>query len=237
MLPKRADRDVVGQFVARKQLRHDAAVRIGRVDADQGKARHFGGRDPLATGERVILRHDAEQAAGGQRQEIQRGMIQPVADRGAVALAKQQIVDHLLEFEDVDVHLQVGVALADSLYGTRHHDLRDARHRADPQLGKMAAADLADDVAEIVDLLVDGVDLLEDDFGVLGREVAAVLPHEEANAERALGIFDEPADAGRGDVEKLRRASDRSRDHHGPNDFDLPQRHHRRGITVAGRLN
>ena len=50
-------------------------LRIGRVDADQGKARHFGGRDPLATGERVILRHDAEQAAGGQRQEIQRGMI------------------------------------------------------------------------------------------------------------------------------------------------------------------
>src|SRR6266700_546107 len=91
----------------------------------------------------------------------------------------------------------------------------------------ISAADLSDEVGEIVDLLVDGIDLLKDQLRVRRRKIAAVLAREEADAERALGIFDEPADARRRDVEEFRGTADRSRNHHGANDFYLSQRHHR----------
>src|SRR6185312_12567137 len=158
----------------------------------------------------MVFGDDAIEAAGSEGEEIQRRMVEAIADGGAIALVEQEIVDHLLDLENIDVHLQVGVALADLLDRARHHDLGDARHRSDSELRELTAADLADDVGEIIDLFIDGVDLFEDELGILCRKVAAVLAHEEADAERTLGIFDETADPWRGNVEKLGRAGDRA---------------------------
>src|SRR6516165_274738 len=74
---------------------------------------------------------------------------------------------------------------------------------------------------------IDRVDLLEDQLGVGRREIAAVLPREEADAERALGIFDEAADSRRRDIEEFCGTRDRAGNHYGTNDFDLSERHHR----------
>src|SRR6266702_5895022 len=122
-------------------------------------------------------------------------MFEPVAHRHALAAAEQEIVDGLLELEDIDVDAEIRIAAADALDRARHHHLRDARHRTDAQFRQSAAADLGDDLGEIVDLLVDAVDLLKNVFGFRRRKIAAVLALEEADAERALGVFDETADA------------------------------------------
>ena len=121
---------------------------------------------------------------------------------------------------------QIRIAAPDALDRARHHDLGDARHRADAQFRQIAASDLGDDLGEIVDLLVDAVDLLEDVLGFRCREIAAVLALEEADAERLLGVFHQPADARRRHVEQLRRAADRAGHHHGADHLDLAQRHH-----------
>ena len=162
-------------------------------------------------------------------------MIKSVADRSTVSLSKQQIVDHLFQLEDVDIHFQVRIALTDLLNGARHHDLSDTGHRTDSEFGKLSTADLADDIREIVDLFIDRIDLFEDELRILGRNIAAVLTHEEAYSKRSFGIFDETADAGSGDIEKLCGTGDRSRDHNRPDYLDLPQRHHR-GTIAQCRL-
>ncbi|MGY4367270.1 hypothetical protein ACVW1A_003335 [Bradyrhizobium sp. LB1.3] len=157
-------------------------------------------------------------------------MLQPVAHRDALAATEQEIVDGFLDLEDVDVDAEVGIAAADTLDRARHHHLRDARYRADAQLRQSAAADLGDELGEVVHLLVDAVDLLEDVLGFRRREIAAVLALEEADAERAFGIFDEAADPRGRNVEQLRRAADGARHHHGTDHFNLAQRHHVLGI-------
>ena len=89
-----------------------------------------------------------------------------------ISAAEQQIIDGLLDLEDVDVDPQIRITPPHPLDRARHHDLRNARHRADAQLGQIAASDLGDDIGEIVHLLLDAVDLLEDVTGFRG----AALP-------------------------------------------------------------
>jgi hypothetical protein len=140
--------------------------------------------------------HDAEQLARRQRQEIEAGVLELVAHGDAIAPAEQEIIDRLLDFQDVDVDAQVRIAPPHPLDRARHHHLRNARHRTDAQFRQRAVADLRDDLGEIVDLLVDAVDLLENALGFGGRKIASVLTLEEADAERFLGVFYQPADAG-----------------------------------------
>src|SRR3954468_11338035 len=109
-------------------------------------------------------------------------MLQAVAHRHALAAAEHEVVDGFLELEDVDVDAEIRIAPPDPLDRARHHDLRNARHRADAQFRQSAASDLGDDLGEIIDLLVDAVDLLEDAAGFGRREIAPVLTLEEANA-------------------------------------------------------
>ena len=71
-------------------------------------------------------RHDAEQFAGRQRQEVEAGMIEPIAHGDAIATAQQQIIDGLLDLEDVDVDPQLRIAAPNPLDRARHHHLRDA---------------------------------------------------------------------------------------------------------------
>ena len=127
-----------------------------------------------------------------------------------------------------------GIAAPHPLDRARHHDLRDARHRADTQFGQIAAPDLGDDLGEIIHLLVDAVDLLEDVAGFRGREIAPVLALEEANAQGFLGVFHQPADAGRRHVQKPRRAADRAGHHHGADHLDLAQAS---SCTATPRMN
>src|SRR5882672_11226568 len=108
-------------------------------------------------------------------------MLEPVAHGDAIAAAQQQIIDGLLDLEDVDIDPQIGIAPPHPLDRARHHDLRDARYRADAQFGQLAAPDLGDDLGEIIDLLVDAIDLFENAAGFRGREVTPVLALEEAD--------------------------------------------------------
>src|SRR6185295_5796417 len=158
-------------------------------------------------------------------------MLEPVAHGDAIATAQQQIVDGLLDLEDVDVDPQLRIAAPDPLDRARHHHLRNAGHGADAQFGQIAASDLGDDLGEIIHLLVDAVDLLEDVAGFRRREIAPVLALEEADAQGLLGVFHQPADAGRRYVEKPRRAADRASYHHGADHLDLAKRHHVRSLA------
>ena len=119
----RPDRDVVAEFVAGKDLGHDPAVGIGGVDADQRIADHFRSRNLLAPGEFVSKRHDAKQFARCQRQEVEAGVVEPIAHGDAIAAVEQEIIDGLLDLEDVDVDAKLGVAPPHALDGAGHHDL------------------------------------------------------------------------------------------------------------------
>ena len=79
-------------------------------------------------------RDDAEQLARRKRQEVEAGVIEPIAHGNAITSAEQQIIDGLLDLEDVDVDSQFRVAPPHPLDRPRHHDLRDARHRTNAQL-------------------------------------------------------------------------------------------------------
>ena len=185
-------------------------------------------------GKFVPARHDAEQLARRQRQEVEAGVIEPIAHGDAIAPAEQQVIDGFLDLEDVDVDAQLRVAPPDSLDGARHHDLRNARYRTDTQFRQRAASDLGDDFGEIIDLLVDPVDLFEDALCFRRGEIASILALEESDAERFLGIFDQTADAGCRHIEQLGRAADGACHHDGADDFDLAQRHHIPGNPSLG---
>ncbi len=179
----RPDRDVVAEFIAGEDFGHDAAIGVVGIDADQGIADDFRRRDLLAAGQLVAIGDDAEQFTRGQRQEVEAGMIEPVAHGDAIAPAEQEIIDGLLDFQDIDVDAQFRIAPPHPLDGAGYHDLRNARHRADAQFRQRAAANLGDDLGEIVDLLVDAVDLLENILRLRGRKIASVLTLEESDAE------------------------------------------------------
>ena len=176
--------------------------------------------------QRVALGHDAEQPALGQRLEGHHGMLEARAHRHRFALAQQDVVERLLELQDVHVDQEVGEALAHALDSARHHDVGDAGHRADPELGVGALRQAADDVLQVADLVVDGVDLAEDVARLGARGVAAMAAAEQFQAEDGLGMLHHPADARRGDVEQARRAAHGSGHHDGPDDLDLAQRQH-----------
>src|SRR5216684_5390164 len=56
----RPDGDVVGQFIAREYLGHDAPIGIVGVDSDEWVADHFSGGDLFPSREFMSLRHDAK---------------------------------------------------------------------------------------------------------------------------------------------------------------------------------
>ena len=180
----RLDRDLVGEAEAREDAGHDAAVGIVGIDADQRMAHDVGSRDAALARQRMGLGHDAEQPALGQRLEGHHRMVEARAHGDGLALAQQDVVERLLELQHVHVDQQVGEALAHALDGARHHDVGDAGHRADPELGVRALREAADDVLQVADLVVDGVDLVEDVARLGARRVAAVAAAEQFQAER-----------------------------------------------------
>src|SRR4051795_2440881 len=105
-----ADGDVVLEAVAREDLGHDPPVGIVGIDADQRIAGDLGGGDLLAAGELVARRHDAIELAGGERHEVEPGMLQAVAHRHALAAAEHEIIDRFLELENVNVDAQIRIA-------------------------------------------------------------------------------------------------------------------------------
>src|SRR5450631_283402 len=130
----RTDGDVVIELLAAKDFGHDAPVRISWVNADQRITDDFRRRNLLAAGKWVTDRNDADQFARRKRQEVEAGVIEPIAHRNAIASAKQQKIDRFLDLEDVDVNSQVGVTPPDALDRSGHHNLGNARHRTDAQL-------------------------------------------------------------------------------------------------------
>ncbi len=55
------------------------------------------------------LGDDAEQTPARQRLEIDRRMLEAVADRHHLAASEQQIVDRILDLQDVEVDLEVDI--------------------------------------------------------------------------------------------------------------------------------
>ena len=181
----------------------------------------------FALRERVTLGHDAEQLPGGQRLENHARMVEPVADRHDLALAKQQVVDRLLDLEDVDIDHQVRMGAPDPLDRPRRHDVRDARHGADPQFLCRAGLETGDHRAEILDVAEHRVDLLEDPAGPGGRDEPSVPAVEQPESQGRLGVFHQPAEPGRRDVEELGRTREGPGHHDGADHLDLAQGQHR----------
>src|SRR5882757_433064 len=190
----RTDGDVVFEFLAGKNFGHDAPVGISWVNADQRIADDFRRGNLLAACKWVTERDDAEQLARRKGQEVEAGVIEPIAHRNAIASTKQQEIDRLLDLEDVDVNSQVGVTPPDALDRAGHHNLGNARHRTDAQLRQRTLSDLGDDLGKIIDLLVDSVDLFKNILRFGRRKITPILALEESDAERSLGVFHQPAD-------------------------------------------
>src|SRR6185436_3715251 len=70
----RTDGYVVLEFLAGKDLGHDAPIGIGRINANQRITDDFRRRDLLAARKLMPDRHDAEQLARRKRQEVEAGV-------------------------------------------------------------------------------------------------------------------------------------------------------------------
>src|ERR1700752_3579828 len=166
-------------------------------------------------------RYDAEQLPRRERQEVEAGMMEPIAHRDAITPAEQEKIDGLLDLEDVDVDPQVGISSPHPLDRAGHHDLGNAGHRTNAQLRQRTMSDLGDDLAEVVDFLVNTVVLFKDVLGFGRWEIAPALALEESDTKRFLGLFHQSADTRRRHVEKLGRAANGARHHDRPDNLDL----------------
>ena len=220
----RPDWDVVGNPGAFEQTDDDLPVRVARVDADERKGcnlRH-GYLGPACKGMR--LGDDTEQPPARQRLEIDRRVFEAVADRHHLAASEQQIVDRILDLQDVEVDLEVDIFASDDRDGARHHEVADARRRADLKFRAFAPRERVDRDFEVVDVAMDFVDLSEDSSRLGRRDEPAAEADEKLHPKRVFGVLHEPAQSRRGDVEMSRRSGQCPRHHHGPNNFDLAQR-------------
>ena len=104
------DRDVIGEPGVEENPGHDPSIGVVGIDADQRIGDDVPGHDGCSRGQRMALRHDAEQAPSGQRLEGQHRVIVVVAHRDHLAASEQQVVDRLLQLEDVDIDQQLGKA-------------------------------------------------------------------------------------------------------------------------------
>ncbi len=69
----RLDDEIESEVLALEEPAHDAAIGVGRLDADHGVAHHVAGADLLPFRQRVVLRHDADEFPARERQEIHAG--------------------------------------------------------------------------------------------------------------------------------------------------------------------
>ena len=162
----------------------------------------------------------------GQGMEDHAGMIEAIAHGHQFAAPVQQVVDGLLDFQDVDVHYQIGILLAQALDGPWHQELRDAGHGGEREDRGGAALEGFDGMLEVLHLSVDVVDLIDDAFGFRGRDEATVAAGKQPHAEHRLGVLHDPAYPRGGNVEKTGRTIHGACHHDGPDHLDLPQGQH-----------
>ncbi len=162
-----------------------------------------------------------------QRLEGDRRMRDVVAHRDNLALAEQQIIDRFLDFEDVDVHLDIRIAVKQRGNGLRHHDVGDTGNRPDRQLDTQTTLKPPDRILEVVDLAMNFLQLRKNITSLVGGNVTSGFLDEELDAERSFDVLHRPADAGLGNVHQASGAGDRAGNHDCPHDLDLAQGQHR----------
>ena len=135
----------------------------------------------------------------------------------------QQVVDGFLDLQDVQVDIEVGKPPAYTLHRPRGDELRDRRYGSEGQFRLAAPVELVDRKAEVPDLLVDLVELIEQRLGFRRRHEQACLALEQPDTEGFLGVLDEPADARRRHVEQAGGAVDRAGQHDRTDHLDLPK--------------
>src|SRR5215475_8277201 len=91
------DGDIVVELLAGKDSRHDPPVGICRVNAYQRVADDIRRGNLLAACKLMPHRHDAEQLPRRKRQEVEAGVIEPIAHRNAITSAEKKKIDGLLD--------------------------------------------------------------------------------------------------------------------------------------------
>src|SRR4249920_1487776 len=141
-----------------------------------------------------------------------------------------------LNFQNINVYQQIGEHFAQVGNRARHHDVCDARYRANFEFGIGATLDPRNDELQIFNLVVDTVDLTEYGVGLGRRAVTTASAAEQLDSNQSLGVFHQAADARRRDVQQSRRATDGTRYHDRTDDFDLAQRKHQSDQTIVCQL-
>ena len=167
--------------------------------------------------------------------ERDRGMLQTGTHRRHFAAREQEKVDRVLDLEDVEIDQKIGVAAAQVRHRQRRHRVADARRRSKLELRAVAPLQRPDRELKVFEVAVKLVDLGEDRRRLGRRNETPSAPREELRAERVLGVFHQPAEPRRGDVEEPRRSGDRSRQHDRADDFDLAQGQHGELSWPGGR--